>query len=254
MADRRTGRPRHVTHRVHPAGSGRQPTDPFSTLPSTVIARRIRPCPQPPRAGPWGRHRAPGRGRHPTVASTRPPTAREATAPLKAPVDSRQGPRTRRTFHSPASRHNHAGLRTETQAWPTALRVFNYPLQARTACSRQSPNVGRPVDPVTRGHSGHRSALHVGIQPHPPSCVSSIRFWIKHHPDSFHDLLTGDALCAHKREDSSRHSWRWLSLPSQGSSPPGHPPEANRPPYPHRLPYGRPRREPLRTSRSRPKP
>ncbi|MDX2621609.1 MarR family transcriptional regulator [Streptomyces sp. NPDC013082] len=62
---------------------------------------QLLPCPQPPRAGPWGRHRAPGRGRHPTVASTRPPTAREATASLKAPVDSRQGPRTRRTFTPP---------------------------------------------------------------------------------------------------------------------------------------------------------
>lgn len=182
---------------------------------------------------------------------------REATTPLKAPlphVDSKRGPRTRRTFHSPISRHNHARLRAETQPWPAALRVFNYRLRDRTACSRQSPLRGRLVDPATRGHSRRRSARHVWIQPHPPPSVSSIRFWIKHHPDSVHDLLTGDALCAHKREDSSQHSWLWPSWPSQGSSPPGHPPEANRPPYPHRLPYGRPQREPLRTSRSRPRP
>jgi hypothetical protein len=108
---RRTDRPRHITHRVHPAGSGRQPSlsspapsvrptslshargadnTPYpcgaTSRPRTstasrctgrapspappplgrepVIARRVRPCPQPPRAGPWGRHRPPGRGRH----------------------------------------------------------------------------------------------------------------------------------------------------------------------------------------------
>lgn len=229
-----------------------------STLPSTSAARRARPCADGLASARevgadrpvGGRHRRqlPALGRSWSTKPQRHRKLRSRTSMAS------EVPRTRRTLFSPTSRYNHAGLRTEAQAWPTALRVFNCRFPGGKACSRQSLTKGRSVDHPTRGPSGRRSVRHVGIQPHSAPCVRSIHFRIKHHPDSVHDLLTGDAQCAHKREDSSPHSWPWRSWPSQGPSPPGPPPETDRPPYRHRLPWRRPSREQRRAFRSRPRP
>lgn len=65
--------------------------DPFSTLPSTVIARRVRLCPRRPRAGSRGRRRPPGSRASPkTVASIQPIMVREVTAPLKSSTPARR--------------------------------------------------------------------------------------------------------------------------------------------------------------------